>query len=53
MIQADLIKCKEIACWIFRNNALINIRFEGDRILFENMLQNTKDYLFGWEIGEM
>lgn len=50
ILKAALQKDKDLAFKAFMNDPLVNIDIHDAEVLFEQMLQNTKAYLPGWNI---
>jgi galacturan 1,4-alpha-galacturonidase len=50
IIKAAVKKDKELAFSAFVNDPLVTIPINDARILFNEMLENTKNYLTGWKI---
>jgi galacturan 1,4-alpha-galacturonidase len=50
ILKAALTKDKELAFRAFANDPLVNIDVKEAEELFDQMLQNTKKYLPGWEL---
>lgn len=50
ILKAALNKDKKLALAAFVNDPLVNISLEDAKKLFDEMLQNTKKYLQGWDI---
>lgn len=49
-LQAALQCDKELAFQAFVNDPLVNIDMDDARVLFEQMLHNTRDWLPGWKL---
>jgi alpha-galactosidase/6-phospho-beta-glucosidase family protein len=50
ILKAAIGKDKNLAFNAFINDPLVNISIDDARILFEEMLENIKEYLPGWDI---
>ena len=50
ILKAALTKDKDLAFATFVNDPLVTISLEEAKVLFEEMLRNTKKYLPGWEL---
>lgn len=52
VLKAGLNCDKELAFRAFANDPLVTTPYDVSRRLFEEMLQNTAEYLPGWELGK-
>lgn len=50
ILKAALTKNKELAFTAFINDPLVTCSYKDAKVLFDEMLRNTKKYLPGWEI---
>ncbi|MGN0149826.1 MAG: alpha-glucosidase/alpha-galactosidase [Clostridia bacterium] len=50
ILKAALTKNKDLAFTAFINDPLVTCSYKDAKVLFDEMLQNTKKYLPGWEI---
>ncbi len=50
ILKAALTKNKDLAFTAFVNDPLVTCSYKDAKVLFDEMLQNTKKYLPGWEI---